>query len=375
MKIKNIIIIILLTFISCGGDILVEENDDSGTGSGSKIYIVGGLSSISIGSVVPGIDIYYPDTDSWEYSITGIPVPVSFAGVTEYDGKIYIIGGFNNLGTVVNIVQIYDIATNSWTAGTPMSESRANHSAVALNGKIYITRGTTANASIAWTVGSLTNTLIYNIADNSWSPNATGVADLAYSNKSVAVFDNVIYYTGGKSLTSTLQAAHDGIIISNNTTTNSITEWNLTNGVTTTATVRVGHSALFASIDSITYHFVIGGFSALTNTGCYVFNIATGSAPVSPAASVFQYLRYPFANTTSNNWSNVNTGVSLSGTGFGSAVASGNKIYYFGGASSEISGGSQLVYSYDLKDFPNGNWITKTNMPTPRFGHTAIVLE
>lgn len=374
MKIKNIIISLLLLFLSsCAGDILEDESAQEQTGA--KIYIVGGLSSTSIGSTVAGIDVYYPETDSWEHNITNIPVPVSFAGVTFYNGKIYVIGGFDNLGNVKNTVQIYNIEEGTWNTGAAMNENRANHSAVALNGKIYVTRGTTANAGIAWTVGTLTNTLIYNIADDSWSPNATGVADSAYSNKSVVTYDNVIYYTGGKSATSTLQALHDGIIISNNTLTNTITEFGLTNGVNTTATVRVGHSAVIATIDSVTYHFTIGGFSAITNTGCYVFNIATASAPVTSAASVFQYLRYPFANTTSNNWANVNTSVSLSGTAFGSAVETGNKIYYFGGASSEISGGSQIVYSYDLKDFPTGNWVTGTNMPAPRFGHTAVVVE
>lgn len=333
------------------------------------IWLVGGQSAQSMANPVNTIgtvDLFDPVTNTWYPAVTTLPIPVSFAAAVGYQGKIYVIGGFDpsstpTPGSPIGNTQIYDIATNTWSAGAAMSNARANHSAVVINGKIYVTRGTTGAYNAAWIVtGVPTNTLIYTIATNSWA--STGVVDSAVSNKSAVVLGDIVYYLGGKSNTSTLVNTFDGIATSANALTTGITELVL-------SSVRVGHSSVaYTDANGADHILVMGGFSALTNTGCYALNTATAAT----ALNTFQYIRAPFVAPSA--W------VTASGTlpysiGFGSAVVSGTTVYYFGGTRYSPVAAENYVFSYDLNSFPSGSWVNNTGSPMSRarFGHDAVI--
>ena len=61
------------------------------------------------------------------------------------DGKIYAIGGGdeNLLSYAYKYVEVYDPATNTWTAKTDMPTSRLGLGTCAMNGKIYAVGGVT----------------------------------------------------------------------------------------------------------------------------------------------------------------------------------------------------------------------------------------
>ena len=61
--------------------------------------------------------------------------------------KLFVFGGDDpTTGTVVNTTRIYDIATNTWSTGTPMPDVRAFMASGYFNGKIYLVGGyTTGN--------------------------------------------------------------------------------------------------------------------------------------------------------------------------------------------------------------------------------------
>jgi hypothetical protein len=302
-------------------------------------------------------------------NITSIPVPVSFAAVVGYNGKIYIMGGFNTTGTVIATTQIYDVATDTCSTGADMSNARANHSAVEYDGKIYVKHGTTGNATTAWAAaGTPLNTLIYTISSNTWA--STGVVDSSQSNRGVVLVDDTIYYMGGKSAASTFVNTLDGLLIQYNALTTAVTELSM-------SAVRTGFSAVtFTDNDGYPNILVMGGTAALTNTACNPLNSPAGMTTTTFINS-FQYLRYPFTTPQQIAWTSLtNLPASL---GFGSAVISGKTLYYFGGAAYSTAttvSAQNVVYSYNLDLFPSGNWtIHDVVMPHLRFGHTAVTVD
>ena len=95
-------------------------------GSGGSGVVAGSLISIPSGQSAPaGYSLYQRGTPKelvWEEK-----APVSVArwsadGVEILDGKIYFVGGNN--GSIQNITEMYDPATNSWETLSPMSFSR-----------------------------------------------------------------------------------------------------------------------------------------------------------------------------------------------------------------------------------------------------------
>lgn len=377
MKFKNIfMLLLLLLFIGCGGDIL--ENKSTGNGQSSKIYIVGGLSAqtLNLANTVAGIDVYDPDTDTWTEDLTTIPIPVSFAAVAGYQGKIYIMGGFNTSGTVIPSTQIYDVATNTWSTGADMNylgigNSRANHSAIAYNGNIYVLHGTTqtGNAATPWIASGIPlSSLIYTISSDSWA--TSGATDLAVSNRAAVLIDETIYFLGGKASASAWTNAVDGILISYGSLTSAVTELVLPAN-------RAGLTAAgFTGTNGYKYLVAIGGVTGvITNAGCYAFNSPGGMTTATFTNTVF-YLREPFT-TPQVAWTSLsNLPASL---GYGSSVIVGSTLYYFGGAayaSATTVTAQNVVYSYDLNAFPTGGWtIHDTVMPHSRFGHVAVTVE
>ena len=331
------------------------------------IWLIGGLKDQSIttaSNTVGAVDLFDPDTQTWYSTVTTLPTPVSFAAAVGYEGKIYVMGGFDNSGTVTGLTQVYDIDGNSWSSGMNMSNARANHSAVVLDGKIYVTRGTTGSSSAGWVVSGGTNSLIYTISANTWT--STGVIDSAVSNKTSVAVGGVVYYLGGRNATTTVYNAVDGIIVSSN----SITAL----GETALTSNRAGSSAVaYTEPNGAVDILVLGGFTALSDAYCYAFQ----GSPTATATNLVQYLRYPFSGT-GVAWANASSdGTMPTVKGFGAAVISGSTLYWFGGT----NGGSSptafdVVYSYNMGAFPSGTWTDQTSamrMPHSRFGHNAVI--
>lgn len=61
--------------------------------------------------------------------------------LTELNGKIYAMGGYPSSRVTVRSVQIYDIATNSWSYGPMLPEPNNHGMAAAVNGKVYLIGG------------------------------------------------------------------------------------------------------------------------------------------------------------------------------------------------------------------------------------------
>jgi N-acetylneuraminic acid mutarotase len=154
------------------------------------IYVVGGRMSDAPGGwgALSTLEIYDIATDTWTVGAP-MPEPRSDAVAIEYGGKIYVFGGFDETGAIRDTTFIYDISSDTWTVGAPMPEPRANPVGGKCADGIHVIGGLDSS----WLVTS-TN-YVYNPVANAWGastpiPNATvEVQGISYGGK--------IYVVGG----------------------------------------------------------------------------------------------------------------------------------------------------------------------------------
>src|SRR5207244_1351306 len=102
---------------------------------------------------------------------------------------VYSAGGWMGQGAIVtSTLQIYDIASNSWTFGHPLPAIVETAGGVALNGKLYIMGGDDG-------INVYTSTYIYDTATDTWSTGAPLPAPV--TNTSATAANGLIYLFGG----------------------------------------------------------------------------------------------------------------------------------------------------------------------------------
>ena len=92
----------------------------------TKLFAIGG--NISGGGVTGVVEVYDASTNQWSTqfapSVPLAPMPTQRmgAGAAEVNGKIYVVGGNSGSGTsAVASMDVYDIASNTWSSGPPMA--------------------------------------------------------------------------------------------------------------------------------------------------------------------------------------------------------------------------------------------------------------
>ena len=129
-----------------------------------KLYIIGGYGEGRVDRTYH--HVYDPALDSW-FIAAPLPRGANHVAVVALDNKIYALGGFleQNRNPDTN-AYVYDIATNTWSAIAPLPRPRGAAAAVALDGKIHLIGGasspTQERASVGWHE-------VYDPKTNTWS--------------------------------------------------------------------------------------------------------------------------------------------------------------------------------------------------------------
>ena len=124
---------------------------------GRKIYVVGGATNSATVNIN---EIYDTATNSWT---TGAPMPTArWVGASAVVNNIlYAMGGEVN-STLVNVVEAYDPATDTWSTKTPMPIVDDSFYAVVVKGTVFVIGG----YDVA--IGRLPAVLSYNPVTNQW---------------------------------------------------------------------------------------------------------------------------------------------------------------------------------------------------------------
>jgi len=108
---------------------------------GHDIYVMGGLDKS--GKVLDTVEVYNIDNSSWKI-VAPIPLPLHHTSASSFNDKIYVIGGSST--TIDNWVPsnklfIYDPTEDKWIEGKPMPTPRGSTNANFVNGILYVIGG------------------------------------------------------------------------------------------------------------------------------------------------------------------------------------------------------------------------------------------
>ncbi len=146
-----------------------------------KIYAIGGSGPIGTN------EEYDPQNDTWATK-TPMPFPEQNFAMATYQNKIYCIGGEDKN-------QVYDPATDTWEIKADMPTARYGAVAQVVEGKIYVIGGA-KNLGYNKGIELLNVTEVYDPTTDTWTTKATMLYPTAYAS---AVIDNKIYVIGSKS--------------------------------------------------------------------------------------------------------------------------------------------------------------------------------
>ncbi len=176
---------------------------------GIYAYVAGGN---TISGAINTLTRYNPQDNSWT-SLANLPTAVYDALAIYAEGKIFLLGGQIDSSTIVNLVQIYTIASNSWTTGHIMPGTRAQMSGGYDSG-ILIAVGGLDSAGLT----PQNQTWRYSIAANSWATSAAMPAALGGAGSGMV--NGHLFVIGGRDTTHTsLTTVYDYSVAGNSWST------------------------------------------------------------------------------------------------------------------------------------------------------------
>ena len=255
-------------------------------------------------------------SSSW---LTLAPMPSSRQELATavLNGKIYVIGGYNQNTVSTNTVEVYDPVTNAWTSAHPIPVALNHNSAAVAAGKLYSFGGRSREV------------FVYDPAGNTWS----AVAPMNFlhdATPAVGVINNKIYVAGGVDLVGSSTREAEVYDPAMNT-------W------TSVAAMHVARNHVSGGVINGKFYAAGGRGSIDAPTDLEVYNSQT------------------------NTWSTLaDMPTGRSGTAAG--IING-ELYVFGGETPNLVHGEVEAYNP-----ANNTWRRLPNMPTPRHGIWGSVI-
>jgi hypothetical protein len=165
---------------------------DAITLNNGKALFPGGSSGFVGGVTLATAEVFDPATNTFSFTANNLSVARHASGITTLnDGRILITGGStiaNSLGgSGVTAVDIYDPATNSFTAVASMNAGRSLHAQVTLaDGRVVVVGGAQNNAEV------------YDPATNTWSSSLNTLPTTLKDMKAFELFDGMVFIPGGQ---------------------------------------------------------------------------------------------------------------------------------------------------------------------------------
>jgi hypothetical protein len=115
-----------------GAPIPTPRSEIAGTALNGKVYIIGGFDET--GRSTTTVEVYDPIADKWT-TASPLPQPLDHTAAASYDGKLYVVGGgYLSRDAISDKLFIYDPTANRWTEGANLPTARGALTANFING-------------------------------------------------------------------------------------------------------------------------------------------------------------------------------------------------------------------------------------------------
>jgi N-acetylneuraminic acid mutarotase len=155
---------------------------------GDMIYVVGGEESKIKKSNV--VEVYDLKSDTWS-TAAPLPVGMNHVGVSSYNDKIYAVGGTHDNG-YSNKLFIYDPIEDKWHEGKSMPTARTALTVNFVQGKLYAVGGVDDVHNV------VTTNLMYDPVNDTWTERAP--MPTARHHLTSSVVEGKLYIIGGRLL-------------------------------------------------------------------------------------------------------------------------------------------------------------------------------
>ena len=331
-----------------------------------KVLVAGGMNDSSSGGHVASAEVYDPATNTWSAAGSLATARCSYTATLLPNGKVLVAGGHN--GSALASAEFYDPGTNTWSAAASLSTARYWHTATLLaSGKVLVAGGDNGPSSLA-------SAELYDPVANTWSA-AGSLTTARYSHRATLLPSGKVLVTGGSGTSSEI---YDPVA---NT-------WSAAGNL---AYARSFHTATLLPSGKV---LVAGGqgagasaelYDPVANTWSGAGNPATprdthtatllpsgnvvvvGGENGSPLASAELY------NPGTNTWSAV-ASLATARKDHAATLLPSGKVLVAGGWVG--GGGSNCLASAEIFDYTGGGtWSATGSLATVRCTHTATLLS
>lgn len=137
-----------------------QRTEVAAAAAGGKIYVAGGF--VPPGRTVAIVEVYDIASDSY-FRAPDLPLAVNHAMAASLGDDVYVFGGYTGeTGLSLPTARSFVLKEGAWEELPPMPEVRAAGGAAAVDGKIYVAGGVGRD-------GLADNTLVYDPARRTWS--------------------------------------------------------------------------------------------------------------------------------------------------------------------------------------------------------------
>jgi N-acetylneuraminic acid mutarotase len=124
---------------SIGKSMPTPRTEVTATIIGDNIYVIGGFDKS--GKVLDTIEVYNMKNDSWK-AVAPLPQPLHHTAATTFNGSLYVVGGYTNNNWLPSAkLFIYYPKNDIWTEGSPMPTARGALTAVFIDEILYALGG------------------------------------------------------------------------------------------------------------------------------------------------------------------------------------------------------------------------------------------
>ena len=155
-----------------------------------QVYVMGGLDAQ--GRIVDIVERYDPQTDTW-HEAPRLRTPRYNSAAVIFEGNIFVIGGRDSTNNPLKKVEVFIPSENDWESFDNLNEEREAPAAVVIDGELYVMGGSNGSGNILDSVEFL------NYDEEKWEMEDDWTLDVPRASFAYVATDDVAYSIAGYS--------------------------------------------------------------------------------------------------------------------------------------------------------------------------------